>query len=58
MAVTPDKYELPLAVASSCYELANMLGINQSTVCKLRRNHNHQSRFEKYKIVWVENDEQ
>lgn len=32
MAVTGDKYELPIAVASSCRELAKMLDVSISAV--------------------------
>ncbi len=32
MAVTPDKYELPMAVEESVVELANRLGIEPTTV--------------------------
>ena len=34
LAVTPDKYELPLAVAESSYKLARILGIHQGSVSK------------------------
>lgn len=33
MAVTPDKYELPMLIAESKAELARMSGMNRSTVC-------------------------
>lgn len=32
MKVTMDKYELPMAVAGSTTELANMLGIKKTTI--------------------------
>lgn len=32
MATTKDKYELPIAVADSTKELADMLGMNHKTV--------------------------
>ena len=32
MATTKDKYELPIAVADSVSELANMLGMKSTTV--------------------------
>lgn len=32
LAVTPDEYELPLAVADTARELGNMVGINGDTV--------------------------
>ena len=33
MAVTPDKYELPMMIAESKAELARMTGMHRSTVC-------------------------
>lgn len=38
MAVTADKYELPLAVAESSFSLAIMLGVHKGTVlaCEAR----------------------
>lgn len=38
MAVTADKYELPLAVAESSFSLAKMLGVHKGTVlaCEAR----------------------
>lgn len=38
MAVTADKYELPLAVADSSYLLARMLGVHKGTAlaCEAR----------------------
>lgn len=32
MMVTADKYELPLAVAESCGELADILGVTRSAI--------------------------
>ena len=32
MAVTPDKYELPIAVEDSARKLADLLGVSESTV--------------------------
>lgn len=32
MAVTPDKYELPIAVADSAEELAQMLGVTPRAI--------------------------
>lgn len=34
MAVTADKYELPIAVSSQIYYLARMLGRSTKTVCQ------------------------
>lgn len=33
MAVTPDKYELPMLIAESKAELARMTGMHITTVC-------------------------
>ena len=33
MAVTPDKYELPMLIAESKAELARMAGMHITTVC-------------------------
>lgn len=35
MAVTPDIYELPLAIADTAKSLAKMLGVTESNVCHL-----------------------
>lgn len=35
MAVTPDKYELPLAVAVSSRELSELLGVANGTILAL-----------------------
>lgn len=32
LAVTPDKYELPIAVADTQQKLADMLGVTSSTI--------------------------
>lgn len=32
MAVTPDKYELPVAVADTARELGNTLGVKENTI--------------------------
>lgn len=41
LCVTRDKYELPLAVAESQQELADMVGVQKNTIasalCKYRR---------------------
>ena len=36
MAVTNDEYELPIAVANTCSELAEMIGINPYSIRKHR----------------------
>lgn len=35
LAVTADKYELPLVVEESSYKLAKALGVHQGTIAKL-----------------------
>lgn len=51
MAVTQDKYELPICVADSPYELAEKLGINVTNIlhCTRRR----VLRRSKYRKVWT-----
>lgn len=39
MAVTPDKYELPLAVAVSSRELSELLGVANGTILALEAGH-------------------
>jgi hypothetical protein len=53
MAVSQDKYELPLAVADSMWELARLRGVTESAVCKgiTRQNRGQKS---KYIRVWIE----
>lgn len=34
MAVSKDRFELPIAIADSAVELARMLGVNEHTVYK------------------------
>lgn len=54
MAVTQDKYELPIAWAESAWELAQMFGVTvypilHATVSKDKR----PIKNSKYKLVWV-----
>lgn len=39
MAVTPDKYELPIAVGDDAHELARMLGITTQSVWRIMQRH-------------------
>lgn len=39
MAVTPDEYETPLAVAESSRELAGMLGVHIGTILSCEARH-------------------
>lgn len=57
MAVSRDKYELPVAVAESVNELARMLGINEGTI------YNHislvgKNRIRKQKYFRIEVEEE
>ena len=55
MAVTNDQYELPIYVADTVAELAELLGIKKQTVS----HHVSSSRIgRKYKIVRVKLDEE
>lgn len=55
LAVTPDEYELPIAVADTAKELSHMLGMKSHAVTELYHKHNKgvYKRYEKYKIVKV-----
>ena len=63
MAVTPDKYELPMLIAESKAELARLAGMHRSTVCneidgrRSRREGRKLRRDVKYKFVTVEVEE-
>lgn len=57
MAVTPDEYELPLAVADTAKGLANMLGVTESNVCKLWHRKRRGNRRCKYYIYRIEVEE-
>ena len=55
LAVTPDKYELPLYVADSAQELANILKTTRNNIMtKKHRQHNGKSCG--YKVVCVKNE--
>lgn len=41
MAVTGDRYELPVAVAGTARELAKMLGVNESVIYKAVHRQKH-----------------
>lgn len=55
LAVTPDQYELPIAVADTAKELSKMLGLKPHAVTELYYKHNKGvcKQYEKYKIVKV-----
>lgn len=56
LAVTPDKYELPIAVADTARELSKILGLSSHQVTSLYHLHNKGEikEYRKYKIVKVE----
>ena len=60
LKVTADEYELPLAVADSCPELAAILGIDRSTIFRSAQKYEKQGRGGKrryiYRRVKVEGD--
>lgn len=53
LAVTPDKYELPIAVADTAAELGRMLGKNGNFISKMYSCHNKgkHKKWTKYKII-------
>ena len=63
MAVTADKYELPLAVADTGIELARMLGISSSVISRSLEGSNYRkcigrNNNRKYIKVQIEEDEE
>lgn len=60
LKVTADEYELPMAVADSCPELAAILGIDRSTIFRSVQKYEKQGRGGKrryiYRRVRVEGD--
>lgn len=60
LAVTPDKYELPIAVADTARELGRILGASGNLITKIYCMHNkgHYEKWTKYKIVKVEDYEE
>lgn len=57
LAVTADKYELPIAVADTGAELGRMLGIKHNLINKMLCMHNKGqiASWKKYKIIKLEN---
>ena len=58
MAVTPDKYELPLCVAESVAELGEMLGKTPKTVQEMVSKHTRKPPMHTPKLVRVVCEEQ
>ena len=57
VCVTKDKYELPLAVADSVRELAQLRGIKTKTITETLSRVKHGSRgWSSYKVVEVDDD--
>lgn len=57
LEVTRDRYELPLAVAESAWELAKMRHVNVTSILHAVGNREkRQTRKSKYQIVWVEDE--
>lgn len=58
LLVSSDKYELPLAVADSSEELAEMLGVRRNTIdsiiCHARDGRRKRSKY--CKVEWIEDD--
>ena len=58
MEVTRDKYELPLAVADSPYELARMRRVDVTSILKAIRGLKMGKRRKSiYRLVWVDERE-
>ena len=51
--VTNDQYELPMAVADTVYEMADMLGVTGSAVSKGVRLH-ERGGHSQYRRIWVQ----
>lgn len=58
MAVTNDKYEFPICVADSAYELSKFLNIKENTIYRYKRIKDNKCRINRnYKIIPVEIEE-
>ena len=54
MEVTKDKFELPIVVADSAYELARLCGVNVSTIMhSVSTQSKRVVKNSQYKKVWV-----
>jgi len=53
VAISRDKYELPLAVADSMWELARMCGVTEGAICK-GVDRQVKGLKSKYIRVWIE----
>lgn len=57
LCVTRDEYELPLAIADTPRELAEMCGVTKSAICSAISHEKHGHYNSRYKRVIVEDDE-
>ena len=59
MEVTKDKFELPIVVADSAYELARLCGVTPSAVMhSVSTSSKRQIKNSKYKRVWVSDSDE
>ena len=56
MKISKDRYELPVAVANSAYELAKICGVTNSTVCRAIRNREQKGSRSKYVRVLIDKE--
>lgn len=53
MKITTDEYELPMAVAGTCEELAELLGITKNTIQSMRSHYKRDGRKCPYILVKI-----
>ena len=53
MAVSPDKYELPMAVEDTIRSLSLLLGVTESAICKGVKRHD-KGLPSRYMRVWID----
>ena len=59
MKVTKDKFELPIVVADSAYELARLCGVNVSTIMhSVSTQSKRIIKNSQYKRVWVSDSDE
>lgn len=59
MKVTPDKYQLPLAIADSPAELSRMTGVSRNAISSAISHGKHDSLNRSYvKVEWEEEDDE
>ena len=56
MQVTHDEYELPIAVADSATELADMLGTTKASILSAISHYNHQGKYSTFRAVEIEEE--